>query len=139
MCRPFRDCDSQCLCCLVSQVFGESWEDKQDRLRASSEFASHPGWSLTSVIIKTHDDLRQEEFALQVVLRFKEIFADAKLKPWLSDYRIFSTSSSAGLIEVVPDAISIDGLKKKLPANMTLAQFMPLYFGGQACSHAVCI
>jgi phosphatidylinositol kinase/protein kinase (PI-3 family) len=47
--------------------------------------------------------------------RFKQIFADANLQLYLRPYEIFITSSTSGMVEFVPDTISLDGLKKKFP------------------------
>jgi phosphatidylinositol 4-kinase B len=37
------------------------------------------------------------------------------LSIYLRPYEIFITSSNSGIIEFIPDTISIDGLKKKFP------------------------
>jgi phosphatidylinositol 4-kinase B len=75
-------------------------------------FQTLRGWSLVSLIAKSADDLRQEVFALQLISRFQAIFSRAKLPLWLRTYRIVSTGVSTGLIEVITDAQSLDGLKK---------------------------
>lgn len=65
-----------------------------------------------SCLAKSNDDLRQEVFIMQMIHYYKSVFAQAKLPLWLKTYRILSTSSSEGLIELLTDATSIDGLKK---------------------------
>jgi len=47
--------------------------------------------------------------------RLHHIFRDAGLSIYLRPYEIFITSSNSGIIEFIPDTISIDGLKKKFP------------------------
>jgi len=50
---------------------------------------------------------------MQLIAYFKKAFVEDKLPLWLHTYKILSTSKSTGLIELIPNAISIDGLKKK--------------------------
>jgi phosphatidylinositol 4-kinase len=50
---------------------------------------------------------------MQLIRFFQKTFQDAHIPVWLHSYKILSTSKSTGLIELIPDAISIDGLKKK--------------------------
>lgn len=65
--------------------------------------------------------------------RIKEIFEEANLSIYLRPYEIFITSSNSGMIEFVPDTISLDCLKKKFPKNIkekywTLKTFFEKYF-----------
>lgn len=50
---------------------------------------------------------------------------DLRLRP----YAVLVTSPHSGLIETVPDATSIDSLKKNTPGFTTLAQFFIDFFG----------
>lgn len=47
-----------------------------------------------------------------MVSKFKDIFDAAGLKIWLKPFNIIATCSDGGLIQTIPDAISIDRLKK---------------------------
>jgi phosphatidylinositol 4-kinase len=48
---------------------------------------------------------------------------------YLRPYEIFVTGSTSGILEFVPDTVSIDYLKKKFPArDWTLATFYERYF-----------
>lgn len=49
--------------------------------------------------------------------RLKEIFEEANLSIYLRPYEIFITSSNSGMIEFVPDTVSLDALKKKFPKS----------------------
>lgn len=42
-------------------VFKEDWKTKTERLRKSSIHGSHPGWRLLPILVKSNDDLRQEQ------------------------------------------------------------------------------
>jgi phosphatidylinositol 4-kinase A len=92
---------------------GESWAEKS--LRMLEEAKKKPAdaeLEVVSLMSKSNDDLRQEVFVMQMIHYYKSVFAKAKLPIWLKTYRILSTSSTTGLIEVLVDATSIDGLKK---------------------------
>lgn len=55
-----------------------------------------------------------------MITYYKKAFQDANIPVWLHSYKILSTSKSTGLIELIPDSTSIDGLKKKsdFPGNL---------------------
>ena len=61
---------------------------------------------------------------------FKNYFTNKGLALYLRPYEIFVTSSSSGIIEYIPDTISIDALKKKFPKNQmwTMRTFFDKYF-----------
>ena len=90
----------------------------------------YKSYRLKTFIVKSNDDLRQEVIAMQLMKRMKEIFEAANLSIYLRPYEIFITSSSSGIIEFVPDTMSVDGLKKKFPLGRkwTLKTFYERYF-----------
>ncbi len=47
-------------------LFREKWSEKEKRIKTFSEYSHLPGWKLVPIIIKTNDDLRQEQLACQV-------------------------------------------------------------------------
>jgi phosphatidylinositol kinase/protein kinase (PI-3 family) len=49
---------------------------------------------------------------MQLITYFEKLFKANRIPVWLLSYRIVSTSKSTGLIQLIPDAISLDGLKK---------------------------
>lgn len=69
---------------------------------------------------------------MQMIHYFKSVFAQANIPLWLKTYRILSTSSSEGLIEVLVDATSIDGLKKSegYPEEGGLRKYFEMVYGG---------
>lgn len=98
---------------------GESWAERSARMlmeeveRGDSEEDYKDGTQeIISIMAKSNDDLRQEVFVMQMIHFYKSVFASAKLPLWLKTYRILSTSKDAGVLEVVMDATSLDGLKK---------------------------
>jgi len=129
---------------VLDRAFGESFAAKRRRIQRNSPFmhledggeknqsakASHQ-WGLVSVIFKAGDDLRQEILAMQLIDAFDRVFRAAKLPLSLRPYSVVLTSPDSGLIETIPDAVSVDSLKKRLQPKFTcLADFFAAYFGG---------
>lgn len=114
---------------LLKSVFGESWEDKKKRLKSLSPFGKSTGWDIKSFIVKSNDDIRQEQFAMQLIKMFQKIFLEEKLPVYLRTYHISVTNADSGLIEAVTDTTSIDGLKKKFPTPITLYDFFQRAYG----------
>lgn len=111
-------------------VFKESFKQQEERIKRSSPFGKLSTWSLLHVIVKSGDDLRQEQLAMQLISFFKQTFDEKKIDIWLYPYDILATGIDCGILECVPDAVSIDGLKKSLPADQsTLYDFFLLQFG----------
>jgi len=98
-------------------VFRESFAKKVERVRASSPFGKSPHWKLYSVIVKAGSDLRQEHLALQLMSEISRIWKAADCKVWIYCYQILVASDEAGLIETIPDSISIHSIKKDGYAN----------------------
>ena len=51
----------------ISELFGESPASQFQRISQASKYSDLPGYKLIHVIIKSHDDLRQECFAMQLL------------------------------------------------------------------------
>lgn len=79
--------------------------------------------------MKSNDDVRQEQFAMQVISQFEQIFKARKLDLWLKPYEILATGRRAGIIEVAQDALSIDSIKKKMGKNSRIIDYFQQQFG----------
>jgi len=110
-------------------AYPELWVEKEERLRKSSPYGNLPGWKLQSVVVKAGDDLRQEQLAVQLISTFHKIWRKSELPLWLFPYAVVATSSSTGLIETIPDAISLDTLKKRIPNAKTLEDYFTGAYG----------
>lgn len=121
---------------------GESWAEKSAKMleKAIKEAKEEGGDSnqeenvqseISNCMSKSNDDLRQEVFIMQMIHYFKSVFAKANLPLWLKTYRILSTSSSTGLLEVITDATSLDGLKKAegYPSEGGLRKYFEIVYG----------
>jgi len=110
-------------------VFKEDWAAKQERIRSQSEFGDRPGWRLLPVLVKSNDDLRQEQLASQLIQRMAIILARANVPVWLCPYEILALTGRGGIIEAIPDTISIDSLKRNDPLFTDLQDFFVRHFG----------
>eukprot|EP00743_Colponemidia_sp_Colp-15_P007427 GILK01008026.1.p1 GENE.GILK01008026.1~~GILK01008026.1.p1 ORF type:complete len:909 (+),score=167.22 GILK01008026.1:131-2857(+) len=110
-------------------AWGELKCEKEARIRKMSPFGVLPSWRLRPLIIKGGDDLRQEQLAVQLIQQFYQIFSDAQIPLYLRPFKILVTSSNSGIVEVVPDAISIDAVKKKTPNFVSLANLFEENWG----------
>jgi phosphatidylinositol 4-kinase len=112
---------------------GESWAEKSFRmLEQAKNKPQDVQLEVVGLMSKSNDDLRQEVFVMQMIHYYKSVFVDAGLPLWLKTYRILSTSGSTGLIQVLVDATSIDGLKKAegYPAKGGMRKYFEETYGG---------
>jgi phosphatidylinositol 4-kinase len=117
---------------------GESWVEKSARMLRSAKSVNKDEdedgtaiYEIVSFMAKSNDDLRQEVFVMQMIHYFESVFRKSHLPIWLKTYRILSTSKRTGLIEVLIDATSIDGLKKseKYPENGGMRAYFEQVYG----------
>ena len=112
----------------LRKVFGESFSQKGKNIKKRSLFGKLNSHKIFRCIIKTHEDLRQEQFATQLINEFYQIFQLEKTGLWLNTYEIISTGNDSGLVEMVNDSLSLDQLKHKAD-NISLSDFFLHYFG----------
>lgn len=79
--------------------------------------------------MKSGDDLRQEQFAMQMISLMHQIFQANKVsgantkRLWLKPYEILATKSGCGIIEFLPDTLSIDYIKRKMIGTSSLLAY----------------
>lgn len=85
--------------------------------------------------MKSGDDLRSEQFAMQLIETIDLIFKKRKLKLRLTPYEILSTGQNCGIVEFISDSFSIDYIKKKmqetLGQELDLVDFYRMRFGDE--------
>jgi phosphatidylinositol 4-kinase B len=108
--------------------FGARWSDSIKKIKEKSRFRNFETYSVKSFIAKANDDLRQEVMTMQLIKRFDDVFKQADIPLKLRPYEILITSPSSGLIEFLPNTISIDALKKNLPDKWNLNIFFRKFF-----------
>ena len=114
-----------------SLVFGETLSSQEARLKYQSQYGYLSSYKVCKVLIKSGEDLRQEQFASQLINEFAQIFKIEEVDVYLYPYEIISTGNNAGIIEVCPNTISLDELKHKISfdPNNSLKVFYENYFG----------
>lgn len=120
-------------------AFKEAWAEKEARYRSLSAVGHLPGWRLVPVIVKSGDDLRQEQCAAQLIHQMDQILRAARCSYWLRPYDIIALSPDSGLIEAVADTISLDALRKSDKQYKSLLEFFEHFFGPKeslACARA---
>lgn len=117
-----------------TEIFKESAAEQAERIRQRSPFGYFKTWRIVHLIVKSGDDLRQEQLVMQMISLCKQLFKVNGLPLWLRPYEIISTSPNCGLLECVTDAMSIDSIKRNLPAGQNLEDFFLMYFGPESTS-----
>ena len=114
-----------------SLVFGETLASQEARLKYQSQYGYLSSYKVCKVLIKSGEDLRQEQFASQLINEFAQIFKIEEVDCYLYPYEIISTGNNAGIIEVCPNSVSLDELKHKISfdPNNSLKVFYENYFG----------
>lgn len=114
------------------KMFGESLADTKKRIGKNSVFGNLVSWDILYIIIKTSDDLKQEQFAMQLLHQFDYIFKLEKLPLLVTTYEVLSMGPDRGIIEMVKDSVTFDHLKKTLktvfPSSLSLKDFFEIYF-----------
>ena len=95
-----------------ASVFFESWAMKKERIRQSSPYGQNDKWDLFAVIVKSGADLRQEQLALQTIKEIQSCWESLSIPLWVYPFRMLITSADSGLVEVIPDSVSIHSIKK---------------------------
>ena len=110
-------------------VFKERWKDKEKRLRSRSSVGNLPGYRLLPIIVKSNDDLRQEESAGQLIFEMHQILIEGGIDCWLRPYGIIAMSPDSGIIEAIPDTVSLDVLRRRSKKYTNLKNFFESFFG----------
>ena len=98
----------------VMKLFGESSTKQTQRIKEDSLYGRLKTWRLVHLIVKTGDNLKQEQFAMQLLELFNQIFISEGLSLYLQTYQVVSLGPDCGLIQMVKDSSTIDGMKSSL-------------------------
>lgn len=75
------------------------------------------------------DVILSQVFVMQLITYYQMAFKNEKIPVYLHTYRILSTSKTTGLIQLIPDAVSLDGLKKEPTYPGSLRGYFELTYG----------
>lgn len=70
--------------------FGEDTKEQEARIKKNSPFKDLKSYKIIHLIVKSGSDMKEEQFALQLVSQFDQIFKAEKLKLLLTPYEILS-------------------------------------------------
>lgn len=79
------------------------------------------------LIVKSDDNLKQEQFALQLISQISQIFQIKGLPLRLTVYEVLSLGPTQGVIQMIKDATTIDALKRNLN-GMALSEFFHKFY-----------
>ena len=117
---------------MLDKVFGLPWIQKCEQIRQASPFGNVPGWRLASFIMKAGEDIRREALVMQVISKLNDWFAKdipPSNRPYLRPYSIMCIGGDAGLLECLPDAKSIDEVKKETDGFTSLREYFERAYG----------
>ena len=111
-------------------LFGISWREQKEAIRKRSAFAAELGsaWDCASIIVKSHDDLRQDQLAADLLFLFDRAFKADKLDLPLRPYSVLATAEDGGVLETLTDAVAIDTLKKRMASQASANGSAPSFF-----------
>jgi phosphatidylinositol kinase/protein kinase (PI-3 family) len=116
----------------INDIFGEDEDSMFERIKGESIYGSLESYTLIHLIVKTADNLKQEQFALQLIYQFDYIFKLENLPLILTPYEVLSMGPDCGIIEMVKDSVTFDKLKKVLKTDFSrpyaLKEFFEMYF-----------
>ena len=70
--------------------FGEDSSEEAERIKRDSPFRHLKSWKLVHLIVKSGADMKEEQFAVQLISQFDQIFKLEKTKLILTPYEIVS-------------------------------------------------
>jgi len=106
-----------------NSIFGELKSDRERHLKKFSMFGYIKDWTIRSFVVKSNDLVLQEEFVLQLLTQFQRIFDEENIPLKLGIYKVIAITKTSGLVEIVPNSISLDKLKSTYPNWTTLTDF----------------
>ena len=118
----------------IKKIFEKTFKQKAKEIKKKSLFGKLDSHKIFRCIFKTHEDLRQEQFATQLINEFYQIFKLENTGCWLNTYEIISTGNDAGLVEMVNDSVSLDQLKQKIQQASLHDFYLYNYGNGDANS-----
>ena len=117
---------------LLDKIYGAKWSQRCEFIRQCSPYGRVKGWKLASFIMKAGEDIRREALVMQVITKLNKFFEEdlpPSQRPYLRPYTIMCVGGDSGLLECVPDAKSVDELKKECIGFMTLRDYFERAFG----------
>ena len=109
-------------------LYKEFAKEQEERIRATSRFGHLKSWKLARLIVKSGDDMRLEQFAMQLIALMDSIFKRKNLNLWLKPYEILATAFDSGVIEFCEDSLGLDFIRKTMSEMMNRSCDLYDYF-----------
>ena len=90
-------------------------DEKCEEIRQASPYGKVEGWRLASFIMKAGEDIRREALVMQIITKLNDWFQTdipETYRPHMRPYTIMCVGGDAGIVECLPDAKSVDEVKK---------------------------
>eukprot|EP01084_Bolivina_argentea_P171518 297148_1 len=116
---------------LPGKVRGDGGDEREGGYKYGGDGGG--SWSLVPIIVKANDDLRQEQAVSQLIALLARIWAGAKIGVWVRSYSIMAISKTAGIIEAIPDTLSLHVLNshtRGIPLNTFFTRYFVKKKGG---------
>ncbi|CAD8209104.1 unnamed protein product [Paramecium octaurelia] len=110
-----------------SSIWGEDWNITKQKIKQNSLYGKLKTHEVRQIIIKGGDDLRSELLIMQMMRKINEIFKQKKYNLYLRPYDIILTSPNSGILEFIPNTVSIDKIKRE-HQGISLRKFYEMNF-----------
>jgi phosphatidylinositol 4-kinase len=118
----FKDCNM-----MIESIWGQAWELKKVKYNMRSNFTKFRSLRFRNVVVKGGDDLRQEIICMQLIYKMRDIIRDAGVDVFIKPYEIIVLSENSGILEFVPNSISVDEMKKKSEGSSICKFFIDVF------------
>lgn len=115
---------------IIDKYFDIPFKDIENGVRNKSIYKHFKTWKFVNIMVKTGDNMKQEQFAMQMINQFNTIFEREETGLLLRPYEVISITPDAGIMEMVTDTCSLGRVIKIMAREgiLTLKQFFKSYF-----------
>ena len=115
---------------VIDKYFDIPFKDIENGIRSKSIYKHLKTWKTVCIMVKTGDNMKQEQFAMQLINQFNMIFQKEETGLLLRPYEVISITPDSGIMEMVTDTCSLGRIIKIMAFEgiLTLKQFFKSYF-----------
>ncbi|CAD8201252.1 unnamed protein product [Paramecium pentaurelia] len=110
-----------------NSIWGEDWDITKQKIKQISQYGNLKSHDVRQIIIKGGDDLRSELLIMQMMRKINQIFTQKQLNLYLRPYDIILTSANSGILEFIPNTVSLDKIKREYE-GISLRKFYQMNF-----------
>nr|UXY87105.1 SNF1-related kinase [Cryptomonas sp.] len=90
----------------------KSWLERKNNIKKGTDNSLTMVWTIENLLVKESGDFHNEILGVVFIAQIEKIFRENFLDMWLSSFFIYSIHSTGGLINIVPNSISLHDLNK---------------------------